>query len=63
MVFAGRRCAAPTESDAVEQSVAGLAHVIMTMLRRQMEDGGGEVADRVGAAFVNGVANGSTFGR
>ncbi len=51
VAFAGRGAAAPTESDAVEQSVAGLAHVIVTMLRRQMEDGGGEVADRVGAAF------------
>ena len=51
VVFAGRGAATPTESDAVEQSAAGLAHVIVTMLRRQMEDGGGEVADRVGAAF------------
>ncbi len=49
--FAGRGAAAATEADAVEQSVAGLAHVIVTMLRRQMEDGGGELADRVGAAF------------
>ena len=51
VAFAGRGAPAATESDAVEQSVAGLAHVIVTMLRRQMEDGGGELADRVGAAF------------
>ncbi len=51
VAFAGRGAPAGTESDAVEQSVAGLAHVIVTMLRRQMEDGGGELADRVSAAF------------
>ena len=51
VAFAGRGEPAATESDAVEQSVAGLAHVIVTMLRRQIEDGGGELADRVGAAF------------
>ena len=51
VAFAGRGAPAATESDAVEQSVAGLAHVIVTMLRRQMEDGTGELADRVGAAF------------
>ena len=37
--------------DAVEQSSAGLAHVIVTMLRRQVEEGTGDPADRVGAAF------------
>ena len=51
VAFAGRGAPDGTESDAVEQSVAGLAHVIVTMLRRQMEDGGGELADRVSAAF------------
>jgi hypothetical protein len=28
-----------------------LAHVVVTMLRRQIADGSGELADRVGAAF------------
>jgi hypothetical protein len=39
---------------AVEQSSAGLARTVVTMLRRRIEDGtdaGEEVADRVGAAF------------
>jgi DivIVA domain-containing protein len=49
-VFAGGG-AAVTVGDAVDQSVDALAHVIVTMLRRQMEEGSGEVSDRVGAAF------------
>ena len=39
------------EGDAVEQASAGLAHVIVTMLRRQIARGGGRPADRVGAAY------------
>jgi cell division septum initiation protein DivIVA len=50
-VFAGAKAAAIPEGDAVDQSAAGLAHVVVTMLRRQMGEGSGEVSDRVGAAF------------
>jgi DivIVA domain-containing protein len=50
-VFAGAEAAAVPEGDAVEQSAAALARVIVTMLRRQMEEGTGEPVDRVGAAF------------
>ncbi len=49
--FGGSSVAIVPEDDAVEQSVAGLAHVVVTMLRRQIQEGGGEVGDRVGAAF------------
>jgi len=49
--FAGSSAAIVPEDDAVEQSVAGLAHVVVTMLRRQIEEGSGELGDRVGAAF------------
>ena len=49
--FAGAEGTAPDEGDAVEQSVEGLAHVVVTMLRRQIADGGGELGDRVGGAF------------
>jgi len=49
--FTGSGAAAVSEGDAVEQSVAGLAHVVVTMLRRQIADGGGELGDRVGGAF------------
>ncbi len=50
-VFAGAEAAAVPEGDAVEQSSGALARVIVTMLRRQIEEGTGEPADRVGAAF------------
>jgi DivIVA domain-containing protein len=49
--FGGGGAAAAAGDDAVEQSVAGLAHVVVTMLRRQIADGGGELGDRVGGAF------------
>ena len=49
--FAGAGGTAADEGDAVEQSVEGLAHVVVTMLRRQIADGGGELGDRVGGAF------------
>ncbi len=49
--FAGEKGTVPDEGDAVEQSVEGLAHVVVTMLRRQIADGGGELGDRVGGAF------------
>ena len=35
----------------MEQAAAGLARVVVTMLRRQIAEGNGEPADRVGAAF------------
>ncbi len=50
-VFGGAEAAAVPAGDAVEESAAALAHVIVTMLRRQIEEGTGDPADRVGAAF------------
>ena len=50
-VFAGTDAAAVPKADAVEQATAGLAHAVVTMLRRRIEDGSGDAADRVGAAF------------
>jgi hypothetical protein len=35
----------------VEESTTGLAHVVVTMLRRQIEDGGGDLGDQVSAAY------------
>ena len=49
--FAGAGRAVADEGDDVEQSAEGLAHVVVTMLRRQITDGGGELGDRVGGAF------------
>jgi DivIVA domain-containing protein len=49
--FGGAGKAAVPAGDAIEQSEEGLAHVVVTMLRRQMAAGGGELSDRVGAAF------------
>ncbi len=51
VAFAGADAAGVSTSDVVEQSVEGLAHVVVTMLRRQIADGSGELGDRVGAAF------------
>jgi DivIVA domain-containing protein len=44
---------APTTSDdgTVEESTTGLAHVVVTMLRRQIEDDGGDLGDQVSAAY------------
>jgi DivIVA domain-containing protein len=50
-VFAGAEAAAVPDGDAIEQSSAALARVIVTMLRRQIAEGTGEAVDRVGAAF------------
>ena len=49
--FAGGGPSVPDQGDAVDLSVEGLAHVVVTMLRRQIADGGGELGDRVGGAF------------
>ncbi len=48
--FGGTRAVVP-EGDAVEHAASGLAQVIVTMLRRQIADGGDEPVDRVGAAY------------
>jgi DivIVA domain-containing protein len=50
-VFGGAEAATVPTGEAVQESSAALAHVIVTMLRRQIEEGTGDPADRVGAAF------------
>ena len=51
-VFAGADAAAMPKGDAaVEQAAAGLARSVVAMVRRRIEDGSGDAADRVGAAF------------
>ena len=50
-VFVGAGAATIRRGDAVEQAAAGLARVVVTTLRRQVAEGTGEPADRIGAAF------------
>jgi hypothetical protein len=52
-VFAGAQSGAMAPSPAVEQSSAGLARTIVTMLRRRIAEGAGgeDMGDRVGAAY------------
>ncbi len=50
-VFVGAGAATIPRGDAVEQTSAGLARAVVTMLRRQVAEGTGDPADRVGAAF------------
>ena len=50
-IFAGAGAATIPRGDAVEQSSAGLARAVVTALRRQVAQGTGDPADRVGAAF------------
>ncbi len=50
-VFVGAGAATIPRGDAVEQSSVGLARAVVTMLRRQVAEGTGDPADRVGAAF------------
>jgi len=50
-VFAGAGAATIRRGDAVEQAAAGLARVVVTTMRRQVAEGTGDPADRVGAAF------------
>jgi DivIVA domain-containing protein len=50
-VFVGAGAATIPRGDAVEQSSAGLARAVVTSLRRQVEEGNGDPADRIGAAF------------
>ena len=40
-----------TDADAVEQATAGLAHSVVSSLRRRISEGSDDVADRVGVAF------------
>ena len=40
-----------SDEGTVEQSTTGLAHVLVTMLRRQIRDGGGDIGDRVSGAY------------
>ncbi len=48
--FGGAGAAVP-QGEAVEHASGALAQVIVTMLRRQIAEGGGDPADRVGAAY------------
>jgi cell division septum initiation protein DivIVA len=49
--FAGPASAAASEGDAVDRSSSGLSRVVVTMLRRRIEEGSEELGDRVFAAF------------
>ena len=49
-VFAGAPGGVPDDGT-VEESTTGLAHVVVTMLRRQIEDEGGDLGDQVSAAY------------
>ncbi|HWF15849.1 MAG TPA: DivIVA domain-containing protein [Acidimicrobiales bacterium] len=49
--FGGAGAGGAPDDGTIEQSTTGLAHVVVTMLRRQIEDGGGDVGDRVSAAY------------
>jgi DivIVA domain-containing protein len=48
--FGGTAAVVP-EGDAAERSAHALALAVVTMLRRQIGDGGGDAADRVGAVY------------
>ncbi len=50
-IFAGAGAATIPRGDVVEHSAAGLARAVVTALRRQVGEGTGDPADRVGAAF------------
>jgi DivIVA domain-containing protein len=50
-IFVGAGAATIPRGDAVEQSCAGLARGMVINLRRQVEGGSGDPADRIGAAF------------
>jgi DivIVA domain-containing protein len=50
-IFVGAGAATIPRGDAVEQSSAGLARGMVINLRRQVEGGSGDPADRIGAAF------------
>ena len=50
-IFVGAGAATIPRGDAVEQSSVGLARAVVTNLRRLVEEGAGDPADRIGAAF------------
>ena len=50
-VFGGASGAGVSDDGTVEDSTTGLAHVVVTMLRRQIEDDGGDLGDQVSAAY------------
>jgi hypothetical protein len=50
-VFVGAGAATIPRGDAVEQASTGLARVMVSSLRRQVAEGAGDPADRIGAAF------------
>jgi DivIVA domain-containing protein len=50
-VFVGAGAATIPRGDAVEQASTGLARVMVASLRRKVEEGAGDPADRLGAAF------------
>jgi hypothetical protein len=50
-VFGGAPGAGAPDDGTVEESTTGLAHVVVTMLRRQIEDDGGDLGDQVSAAY------------
>jgi cell division septum initiation protein DivIVA len=50
-VFGGASGAGVAEDGMVEESTTGLAHVVVTMLRRQIEDESGDLGDQVSAAY------------
>ena len=50
-VFVGAGAATIPRGDAVEQASTGLARSVVTTLRRQVAEGSGDPADRIGAAF------------
>jgi DivIVA domain-containing protein len=50
-VFVGAGAATIPRGDAVEQASTGLARSMVTTLRRQLAEGSGDPADRIGAAF------------
>ena len=49
--FGGVPGAAASDDGTIEESTTGLAHVVVTMLRRQIEDDGGDLGDQVSAAY------------
>ena len=50
-IFVGAGAATIPRGDAVEQASTGLARAVVTTLRRQVAEGSGDPADRIGAAF------------
>jgi DivIVA domain-containing protein len=51
VTFVGGDPASVAAGDAVEQATAGLAHSVVSSLRRRIAEGGDDLTDRVGVAF------------